>query len=72
MLLRESITDEDQIISTLVFAHEMDRPRPTKGEELSPEVLEPLFPPAYETVRTVDEVDIVERDPVSALIYNPT
>ena len=76
VLLREGITDEDQIISTLALAHEFDCPRPIKedilrpikGEEIPPEALGTFFPTEQIVVKEVDGVFIVERDPVSALI----
>ncbi len=76
VLLREGITDEDQIISTLALAHEFDCPRPIKkdisrpikGEEIPPEALTRLLPTEGTAVKEVEGIFIMERDPVSALI----
>ena len=65
VLLKEGITDEDQIISTLTFTHELYR-KPAKGAWAPSGDRGHLLPTVYCGVKVVDGVHIVEREPVSA------
>ena len=64
VLLREGVTDEDQILPTLVFAHEIDRG--AAGGRAATTYGTGLMPHVWYTVKTVDGIDILEEEPVRA------
>jgi hypothetical protein len=65
VLLREGVSDEDQILPTLVFAHEIDRGA-AGGRGATTFENTHLMPHVWNTVRTVDGVDILEEEPLRA------
>jgi hypothetical protein len=65
VLLKDGVTDEDQIISTLTFTHEVYR-KPAKGAKKPSEGRGHLLPTVYCGVKVIDGVHIVEREPISA------
>ena len=67
VLLKEGVTDEDQIISTLTFSHEVYR-KPAKGARTPSGERGLLLPTIFCGVKEVDGVHIVERKPISANI----
>lgn len=66
VLIREGVSDEDQIIPTLVFAHEIDRGAAGGTPAASYRTDPPLMPHLWNTVRTVDGIDILEEVPIHA------
>jgi hypothetical protein len=67
VLMREGISDEAQIIPTLVFAHEIDRGA-AGGRAATTYENTGLIPHAWNTVKTVDCIDILEEEPIRAEI----
>jgi hypothetical protein len=65
VLLREGVSDEDQILPTLVFAHEIDRGA-ARGRAATTYENTGLMPHEWNTVKTVDGVDILEEEPIRA------
>jgi hypothetical protein len=65
VLLREGVSDEDQILPTLVFAHEIDR-RAAGGRAATTYENTGLMPHEWNTVKTVDGIDILEEEPIRA------
>jgi hypothetical protein len=67
-LINKGIIDEDQILPTLVFAHEMDRGAAGGAAAASYETESPLMPHLWHTVERVDGIDILEEEPIQAHI----
>ena len=65
VLLREGVSDEDQILPTLVFAHEIDRGA-ARGRAATTYENTGLMPHEWNTVKTVDGIDILEEEPIRA------
>jgi hypothetical protein len=65
VLLREGVSDEDQILPTLVFAHEIDRGT-AGGRAATTYENTGLMPHVWNTVKTVDDIDILEEEPIRA------
>jgi hypothetical protein len=65
VLLREGVSDEDQILPTLVFAHEIDRGA-AGGRAATTYENTGLMPHEWNTVKTVDGIDILEEEPIRA------
>jgi hypothetical protein len=65
VLLRESVSDEDQILPTLVFAHEIDRGA-AGGRAATTYENTGLMPHEWNTVKAVDGIDILEEVPIRA------
>jgi hypothetical protein len=63
VLLREGVNDEDQILPTLVFAHEIDRGA-AGGRAATTYENTGLMPHEWNTVKTVDRIDILEEEPI--------
>jgi len=63
VLLRESVIDEDQILPTLVFAHEIDRGA-AGGRAATTYENTGLMPHEWNTVKTVDDIHILEEVPI--------
>jgi hypothetical protein len=72
VLLREGVSDEDQILPTLVFAHEIDRGA-AGGRAATMYENTGLMPHEWNTVKTVDGIDILEEEPIRAdiLVKHP-
>lgn len=64
VLIAERISDEDQIVRTLLFAHAIDRG--AVGAEPAASETEIEMPAVHTVVKTVDEIPILEED----LTYN--
>jgi hypothetical protein len=65
VLLREGVSDEDQILPTLVFVHEIDRGA-AGGRAVTTYENTNLMPHEWNTVKTVDGIDILEEEPIRA------
>jgi len=65
VLLREGVSDEDQILPTLVFAHEIDRGT-AGGRAATTYENTDLMPHEWNTVKTVDGIHILEEEPIRA------
>jgi hypothetical protein len=72
VLMREGISDEDQILPTLVFAHEIDRGA-ARGRAATTYENTGLMPHEWNTVKTVDGIGILEEVPIRAdiLVKHP-
>jgi hypothetical protein len=67
-LIKKGVIDEDQILPTLVFAHEIDRRAAGGAAAASFETGSPLMPHVWHTVERVDGIDILEEEPLQANI----
>jgi hypothetical protein len=64
-LIKKGVINEDQILPTLVFAHEIDRGAAGGAAATSFETESPLMPHVWHTVERVDGIDILEEEPLS-------
>jgi hypothetical protein len=65
VLLSEGVSDEDQILPTLVFAHEIDRGA-AGGRAVTTYENTGLMPHEWNTVKTVDGIHILAEEPIRA------
>jgi hypothetical protein len=65
VLLREGVSNEDHILPTLVFYHEIDRGA-AGGRAATSYGGTDLMPHVWYTVKTVDGIDILEEQPLRA------
>jgi hypothetical protein len=68
VLVSEGVSDEDQIIPTLVFAHEIDRGTAGGTAVASCLTDPPLMPKVWKVVNKVDGISILEEEPIQAVI----
>ena len=65
-LIKKGVIDEDQILPTLVFAHEIDRGAAGGAPAGSFATESPRMPRIWETVERVDGIDVLEEVPIRA------
>jgi hypothetical protein len=65
-LIKNGVIDEDQILPTLVFWHEIDRGAAGGAPAGSFETVPPRMGQMWHTAETVDGIDILEEEPIQA------